>query len=126
MESSSQIETSSTNSTGTIVEDLEAVLEKVESAGSNPTPVDETAAVLEQKLQAEIDGRKEDRVYFFSIIALLFDVIIFKVLDNVIAFLVIVLLQLPLLISYAAKSGVEAAAILWARMMSYLMSSKDE
>jgi hypothetical protein len=79
-------------------------LEKIESS-TLPTPVEKSAASLEQQLSREIDGRKSERFYTAIILVVMFDVIVRGI--PWFQFAAVFLLELVFLISFARTCGMQ-------------------
>lgn len=87
------------------------------------TRKDESAAILESRLQAEIDGRKEERFYWISFVALLLDAL---VLPNIGFWgIPIFLVQLVTLIGLAGWLGVDRAVLLLHRIFDKYVAHKS-
>ena len=95
-------------------------------AVERPSSIDDAAVSLELRLQQEIDSRKEERFWWICGTALLTNVLFAQLLTSVLINLLLVLLQVPVLVRFAVRCGVEDVAIWWQYVMSKLSPPKDE
>lgn len=90
---------------------------EVTDAFDVPAPVEhdgsgklaDNIARLETDLDAERDGRKEERFYWICLSAFLLDPLVYRGVDNFPAFIIIFMFQLVVLIGLAHKLGVDWA-----------------
>jgi hypothetical protein len=87
--------------------------------------LDETAASLEGQLQAEREGRNQERFYWIAGMSVLIDVIAYKVIDSAFGFILIFVLQLAILTGLAAKLGVDKVAVLLGQLY-YILTRRLE
>lgn len=112
----------STSSQSTTPEPDSGVLEKLEN--TRVTPLDQTAAALEQRLQHEIDLRKEERFFWIAFTSLLLDGLMFKFLEFSLLCWPMFILQLVLLIGVAGWLGVDRVVVVLERLLNKYLPSK--
>lgn len=72
-----------------------------------------------------MDSRKEERFWWLCGTAVLANVILAKALDSVAISFLLIFLQVPVLIRFAIRCGVEDVAVLWQFILSKLPRPKD-
>jgi hypothetical protein len=100
-------------------------LEILEAAADEPSPLDAAAVALEQRLQQEMDHRKEERFWWLCGTGLLANVVLAKALNSVPITFLLIFLQVPVLIRFAIRCGVDDVAVLWQYILSKLPKPKD-
>ena len=80
-------------------------------------------AELQSALTEEKDARREDRFIFIMVCIILLDAMLFTVMDNWIAPIVLVALEFVVLIPLARRLGVEEAVRILSRFLDRLAAS---
>ena len=81
------------------------------------TKTDEAIKQLEDKLEKEKDGRKEDRFFGAVIILLLLDVVFFSVMPSLGGPIALLVLELLVLIPFAKRMGMEEISLILSRVL---------
>lgn len=85
--------------------------------GEEPSKKDQQIAELQSQLEAERDGRKEDRFVGIVCIVLLLDVVFFSVMETFGGPIALLVLQLLILIPLAKRMGMEEIAEILSRVL---------
>jgi hypothetical protein len=84
----------------------------------------EAAAVLESRLQNQIDSSKKERFFWIFAVTILSDPLVYKLFDGSVWFIIPIILQVVFLIGMADHLGVERVAVplqlLFDRLLSRL------
>ncbi len=100
-------------------------LEALEGPGSD-SPVSEAIAQLQNDLQAEKDGRLEDRFIGFVVFLVLFDILLLKDAENMFLPVVVLILELIICLLLAKRMGSEEIARLIDRLLHSVSRTKPE
>jgi hypothetical protein len=79
--------------------------------------VDQAKAALESQLQAEKDGRMEERFMWIVIVVILIDVLWFRNAPNAVVPIVVLLLESVILFVLAKRMGIDEMVLLFEKMI---------
>jgi hypothetical protein len=92
---------------------------------AKPSPVEQTSASLEARLQESEDLRREERVLWCIVVLIVIDAYIFQHIDNLFGPLGILALEFIFLVIFAKRNGIQEIQVLLDKILHHVGSNKQ-